>query len=323
MNDLISVIVPVYNAEQYIDRCIKSIQNNTYKNIEIILVNDGSNDNSGKICDKYAKEDDRIVVIHKKNAGTAAARNDALDIAKGEYIAFCDNDDYISPFFYEYMLKAIKADDADVVVCEMTRENDKLLYNQETNYICEAVNKHDFILGTYTGDWTRNTAPWNKMYKKQLFDKIRFPAGKGYEDAYTTYRLLFQANKIIYINQVMYCWYMNTESYSSLKDNPMKLFFREEAIRLQTIAYNDETYKDVKNAAICFYINQIAFMVWQLDHDYIKNNDCCFVRQSFLKKLKRYFKKYGKLLQTEDYNRIYEYLHPHLSAINNKLFKGK
>lgn len=124
MNDLISVIVPVYNAEKFLDRCINSIQNNTYKNLQIILVDDGSVDNSGKICDEYSRKDNRITVIHKKNAGTAAARNDALDIAKGDYIAFCDNDDYISPYFYETLLNALKETGADVVVSEMTRDSD-------------------------------------------------------------------------------------------------------------------------------------------------------------------------------------------------------
>lgn len=129
MDNLISVIIPVYNAENYLARCLDSVVNNSYKCLEIILVDDGSVDNSPQICDYYAKKDNRIKVIHKSNAGTAAARNDALNIAKGDYIAFCDNDDYISPYFYESMLKALEETGADVVVSEMTR-NEKYSFNK-------------------------------------------------------------------------------------------------------------------------------------------------------------------------------------------------
>ena len=134
MCKLISVIIPVYNAEQYLDRCLQSVLDNTYQNLEIILVDDGSRDGSGAICDRYAERDSRFVVIHKNNAGTAAARNDALAIARGDYIAFCDNDDYISPYFYEYMLRAMEETGADVAVSETTRDDrPELLKNQGTS----------------------------------------------------------------------------------------------------------------------------------------------------------------------------------------------
>ena len=212
MDNLISVIIPVYNAENYLERCLNSVVNNSYKCLEIILVDDGSVDNSPQICDYYAKKDNRIKVIHKSNAGTAAARNDALNIAKGDYIAFCDNDDYISPYFYESMLKALEETGADVVVSEMTR-NEKYSFNKiSTDKKAVLVDKHNFILGTYSSDWTRNTAPWNKLYKRELFDEIRFPYGKGYEDAYTTYKLLYKSKKIAYLDKILYCWYRNDES---------------------------------------------------------------------------------------------------------------
>lgn len=120
----ISIIIPIYNSEKFLNKCIDSVLVQSEKDFELLLIDDGSTDKSGSVCDEYAKKDNRIRVIHKTNAGTASARNDALDIAKGDYIAFCDNDDYISPYFYETLLNALKETGADVVVSEMTRDSD-------------------------------------------------------------------------------------------------------------------------------------------------------------------------------------------------------
>lgn len=323
MSKLISVIIPVYNAEQFLDRCLASVLNNTYENLEVILVNDGSKDNSGNICDKYAEKDSRFVVLHKKNEGTAAARNDALAIAKGDYIAFLDNDDYVSSHFYEYMLQAIEETEADVVVSETTREdNIELLENQ--NYSSPSiVDKNEFILGTYTGNWTRNTTPWNKLYKRELFSNIRFPLGKGYEDAYTTYQLLFAAKRICHLDNTLYCWYTNKESYSSKKDNAKKLLYREEAIRLQSTFYTLLDYSNVKKAAINFYMNELYFMIWQLDHDYEIAEDTIMVRKEFAKRLRQMYRKHKLSLEKSDQLKILEYMYPMRSLFYKKVLRWR
>lgn len=319
MDKLISVIIPVYNAEQYLDRCLSSILNNTYQNLEVILVDDGSTDDSGIICDRYAEKDSRFIVIHKKNGGTAAARNDALDIAQGDYIAFLDNDDYISPHFYEYMLQAMEETDADVVVAEMTREDNLNILTNQVYSRPSAVDKKDFIFGTYTGNWTRNTAPWNKIYKRELFSTIRFPLGKGYEDAYTTYQLLFAARSICLLDNILYCWYQNEESYSSKKDKAEKLLYREEAIRLQSEFYTTPDYSHVKKAAIVFYMQQLNFMLWQLDHDYVKSQNTTEVRQLFNKRLRKLYHRNKRLLPQKDKCKIFETLYPMRAILHRKL----
>lgn len=319
MEDLISVIIPVYNSEKYIKRCIESVLNNSYKNLEIILVDDGSTDSSGLICDEYSKKDNRIIVIHKINAGTAAARNSALEIAKGDLIAFADNDDIVHPCFFEHMHSALKTSGADVVVCELTRNMDIETFLLNTEIHPKTINKHDFIKQTYISEWTRNTPPWNKLYKKHLFDVIRFPEGKGYEDAYTTYKLLYNADKICYLDSVLYYWYENRESYSSKKDNPEKLYFREEAIRLQSEFYSTPEYKDVSDAAKVFYINQMHIMLWQLDHDYIKNKNAEHVKDAFLKLTKKAYKKYKNLIGESQRDILDECLFPRRHYIVSKL----
>ena len=148
MNELISVIIPVYNAEKYLNRCLDSVLNNTYKNLEVILVDDGSTDMSGRICDEYAKKDCRIRVLHKENGGTARARNTGLKIAKGDYIAFVDNDDFVHPCFYEYMLSSMESSSADVAICELTRDMQVDEFNSNKSIIPQLVNKHDFIKET-------------------------------------------------------------------------------------------------------------------------------------------------------------------------------
>ena len=119
MEDLITIVVPVYKVEKYIDRCVTSILNQTYKNLQIILVDDGSPDNCGKICDEYAKKDNRIEVIHKENGGLSDARNAGINIAKGKYIAFVDSDDYVSNDYIEYMYKILKKENAKISICEL------------------------------------------------------------------------------------------------------------------------------------------------------------------------------------------------------------
>lgn len=321
--DLISVIIPVYNAEDFLERCLLSVLSNSYKNIEVFLVDDGSTDSSPAICDEYAEKDKRINVIHKKNGGTAEARNTALKYAKGKYIAFADNDDFIHKDFYKIMHNAITATDSDVVVCELTRDMPIDEFNKEIDLTAEVVNKHNFILGTYCGDWTRNTAPWNKLYKRELFDNIKFPSGKGYEDAYTTYKLLYTADKITYVNAALYYWWNNKNSYSSKKSNPKKLFFREEAIREQAFYYNEPSYNDVRKAAIKFYIGQLLLMHYQLNNDFENSDDLNLCIKKMKSLIRKYYHKYFRLLDDKDSSIAFDLLHPYLNSLKNKILGNK
>ena len=238
MNDKISVIVPVYNVENYLSKCVESILAQTYKNIEIILVDDGSTDNSGKICDIFSQQDDRIKVIHKKNGGVSDARNMALDVATGNYLSFVDGDDFIAEDMLEVLYLNMLQNEAQVAVCHIIHSEDlNYKFENKSNKVtiydrCEAIK----AIYTDTNFWCY---PCNKMYKKSLFDGIRFPTGKVYEDSFTTYKLLWKCDKVAYTERELYFYYKRpgsiTESEfeeSSLSvfealDESIELFSRE------------------------------------------------------------------------------------------------
>lgn len=201
MSDLISIVVPVYNVEQYIEQCIDSILQQTYSNIEIILVNDGSTDSSGEICERYAKKDKRIKLIQKKNGGLSDARNYGIVAAKGRYIGCVDSDDWIEADMYEKLYKACIDNDADISVCGHFREyvNKTVLYEQKYEILSANQALEKLIRGEELHDHA-----WSKLYKKFLFNEIEYPVGKLYEDVRTTYKLIAKSSKVISIPNPLY-----------------------------------------------------------------------------------------------------------------------
>ena len=204
---LISVIVPVYKVEKYINKCIESIINQTYVNLQIILVDDGSLDNCGKICDEYALKDERIEVIHKQNGGLSDARNIGISMAVGELIGFVDSDDYIKRTMYEDMYNLMKKTKAEVAICNFYNVigNNKIIKNHENNE--KIYNKID-ILKEILLDKNVQSYAWNKLYKKEIFDNIKYPIGKKYEDIGTTFYLLEKCNKVAVTGKPLY-YYLN------------------------------------------------------------------------------------------------------------------
>lgn len=206
---LISIIIPVYKVEKYLEKCIQSVINQTYKNLQIILVDDGSPDNCGKICDEYAQKDHRIEVIHKSNGGLSDARNKGLEIAKGEYIGFVDSDDYIESDMYEVLYNLLKQYNADVSICNFyTVSQGKIAIKNVDNGIKE-YNRSE-ILKEVLLDNNIQSYAWNKLYKKELFDEIKYPVGKKYEDIGTTFYLLEKCNKVVVIGKPEY-YYINRQ----------------------------------------------------------------------------------------------------------------
>ena len=206
---LISIIIPVYKVEKYLEKCIQSVINQTYENLQIILVDDGSPDNCGKICDEYAKKDHRIEVIHKSNGGLSDARNKGLEIAKGEYIGFVDSDDYIEADMYEVLYNLLKQYNADVSICNFyTVSQGKIAIKNAENGIKE-YNRIE-ILKEVLLDNNIQSYAWNKLYKKELFDEIKYPVGKKYEDIGTTFYLLEKCNKVVVTGKPEY-YYINRQ----------------------------------------------------------------------------------------------------------------
>ncbi|WP_343290496.1 glycosyltransferase family 2 protein [Turicibacter bilis] len=209
MHNLISVIVPVYNVEDYLERCINSIINQTYTNLEIILVNDGSTDSSGIICDQYSQIDSRIRVIHKKNGGLSDARNVGLDVATGEFISFIDSDDWISLTMFSEMVSQF-TDTVDIVSAKFIETDgivDYALFNDTNNVMIfsgeEALKAH--LNGQYF-----YISVWNKLYRRDLFKQLRFPVGRLAEDLYTTHKLLCQSRQVVFVDKT-FIYYFQRE----------------------------------------------------------------------------------------------------------------
>lgn len=216
MNELVSVIVPVYNVEKYLDQCISSLVKQTYRNIEIILVDDGSKDRSGQICDRWQREDARIRVIHQQNGGQSDARNRGIALAQGAYLSFVDSDDFVAEDYIETLLLTLKKNRVDIAaaagktiykdlsvqnLCKsLNNKNTTIVYNSK-----EAIERMLYEKGL-------SASVWAKIYKKELFHGILFPVGKRYEDLYIMYALLYQCQRIAVSKDVVYYYRIRTDS---------------------------------------------------------------------------------------------------------------
>lgn len=213
-NNLISVIVPVYNVSEYLEECCRAIISQTYSNLEIILVDDGSTDGSDKICDYYEKLDDRIKVIHKPNGGLSSARNSGLEIASGSYISFIDSDDYPRQEMMEKLVSCFDSYDLDVVCCNYssTKTPNKL----DGRISVLGKNK---AISYLLDDGGYRCFAWNKMYRRSMFKNIKYPEGKLFEDIGTTYKIFKISNRVCYINEDLYYYRQRESSITSVNYN--------------------------------------------------------------------------------------------------------
>ncbi len=257
---LISVIVPVFRVERYIDKCVQSVVNQTYRNLEIILVDDGSPDNCGKMCELWSEKDHRIKVIHKLNGGLSDARNAGLAICAGKYVGFVDSDDYIEPEMYEKLLKASLATGADISCCYAVDELDGKIkelnkFNEYTVLDSNEAVRDLFI----TNDYIRHAA-WNKLYKRELFGSIKFPVGRIYEDAAVMYRLIDKSSLIVCVNSELYHYIQRADSiiHAEYKRNSVADRFHN---GLEAAEYFKER-EDVLDAVFCW--NALKFKdLWE------------------------------------------------------------
>lgn len=214
-NELISVIVPVYNVSKYLRKCIDSILSQTYTNLEIILINDGSTDNCHEICDYYAGMDKRIKVIHKKNGGLSSARNCGLQIATGEYIGFVDSDDYINPSMYELLYCNLISSSADLSMCGYyhTYTDNEISNSNKINKIIvtDAKGALEILL---KGKLSTIMA-WNKLYKKDIFESLVFPVGKTMEDAFIIVEIISFCKKVVVDTSPQYHYVHRSNSITS------------------------------------------------------------------------------------------------------------
>lgn len=255
MNNLVSIVVPVYNVENYVLKCLESLAKQDYENIEVIVVDDGSTDKSGLICDEFASDDGRFRVFHKKNGGLSSARNFGIKKAKGEIIAFVDSDDFVKKKFITEMAQKM-VDGVDIVVCGYNNEIPKE----------ETLSGREATIRLLTRQENIDIITWNKLYRKDLFvdNDIYFPDGKKHEDTLTTYKLYSKSVRVKYISIALY-------EYVDRKDSIMNNVKKEEQLAMRELAAREaidyfESNEELRQAAeICLlwakyhYLNEAIF----------------------------------------------------------------
>ena len=202
----VSVIIPAYNAERYLNCCVDSVLNQTYKDFEIILVDDGSTDKSGEICDEYAEKDDRIRVIHKKNGGLSDARNSGIEAAKGEFLTFLDSDDYFHPEYLKILILNAEHYSADIAICNYIVKRETVpVFDETGSYDVKEMTSEQAVYEFITCDKTWEfISACAKIYKKDIFENIRFPVGRINEDNFTTWKCYLKSQKVIMCSVALY-----------------------------------------------------------------------------------------------------------------------
>lgn len=302
--DRISVIVPVHNVEPFLEYCVDSILAQSYKNLEIILVNNGSNDSSGEICKRYAELDSRVQVIDEVIGDVALARNLGIEKATGRYISFIDSDDYIHPDFYKRLHELIIENDVDIVECSYYRI--PLSYKNKFFDIVDAENKKNggkieiydnkkavsLVYDANSELVIHKVVVWNKLYKKELWDNVRFPVGRLHEDDHTTYRALYGANKILSVSDVLY-------GYIQTKDSIMRKSFKEKRIDDTLSAYtnaaeffNEHNEFNLEGMARRKYLEFCIELSYRVDNSDLNNKIELenFLRKSFIESYNKYIK---------------------------------
>lgn len=218
-SELVSIIIPVYRVEKFLSRCLESVLNQTYRNIEIILVDDGSPDKSGDICEQYAKVDSRIKVYHKMNGGLSDARNYGVERANGSFITFIDSDDYIASDYIEYLYQLIQKYNSDISVCCMVKtEDNQTEYGFDTTLPAEQLlTGREASMGLLGNLYMVLVTACGKLYRSEIVKKYPFPVGKKHEDEATTCKYYYEARNVAVGNRCLYAYYQNPESITHTK----------------------------------------------------------------------------------------------------------
>ena len=256
MEELISIIVPVYNVEKYLEKCVDSIINQTYKNLEIILVDDGSKDSSGKLCDSLKEKDGRIKVIHKQNGGLSDARNAGLKIANGKYIGFVDSDDYIAKDMYQTLYSLSKKHNADIsIVSYYEIYGGKVISVRDTKNLV-IYDKIDAMKEVLI-DRSIQSYAWNKLFKRELLEDIEFPTNKNFEDIATTLLLFEKANKVVLLEDPKYYYVRRDDSIVGVKNYKTYKDYLD-------VIYDKYLYLDGKYNELDLYnaYNYVINMIW-------------------------------------------------------------
>ncbi len=306
----ISVIVPVYKVEPYLKRCIDSILCQTFTDFELILVDDGSPDRCGEICDEYAKKDSRIKVIHKENGGLSSARNRGIDRAfqnsDSKFLSFIDSDDYVHPSFLEYLYKALIENDVKISVCNVIKTYDTDYVPQKAEYSAEKTDAMDF----YKQNPVWATVAWNKLYAKDVFNEYRYPEGKIHEDEFLTYKLLYNAKEVVWIDLPLYVYFQREDGITGK-------FSLKRLDAISAISEQCEFFKDIDHELWHKRLVVLAYVYHgTLEHLYAEKEYreiYLNLRQEFKQLLKEHKKELGcNIIKTPT---LYDNIYPNLMKI--------
>lgn len=314
---LISIIVPVYNSDKFLQRCLNSIVNQTFSDFELILIDDGSTDNSSEICDEYKSKDNRIIVCHQKNQGSAVARNKAIAMAKGEYLAFVDSDDYIHPRYLEILSSIAKQRDADIVVCSFAKGlEESFEWNSYETFNPDSYSEYkgDVFLREFEKNKSiKIWVLWDKLFRRECFNGIKMPAGRVYQDNAVVYKMLYTADKVIDTDFILYYYYSNENSTTS--KNKFKLSRLDWLLVLDEMAafFYDKKEVELYNKYRKQYLQDALFLYKQMVD--------CMPNASKTKELKeniikRYKNDKEELNLNADYSfSLYEFVYPSRAKI--------
>lgn len=301
--NIITIILPIYNVAQFLPQCLDSVINQTYQNLEIILVNDGSTDSCPQICEDFALKDNRIKLIHKKNGGLSDARNAGLVEASGNFISFVDSDDILSIHFCEKLLKTLLVNDADIAECdflcfEEDQDLEKFASNPEEN---TEVFETEVALELLMNENLKQMV-WNKLYRREVVGDLQFPVGKINEDEFWTYKVFGNSKKVVKITDILYFYRQQTESIMG-KQYSLKRLDGLQGLE-ERIGYMSKNFPKLENSAIRI------FCTGSMDH-YVKIEQHPQIdpQKIFRKKIVENLKKYDQrsILENSDWKGVFWY----------------
>lgn len=310
MSERISVVVPIYKVEKYLAKCIESIINQTYRNLEIILIDDGSPDGCCDICDSYAKVDSRIVVIHKKNGGLSSARNAGIDVSTGEYIGFVDSDDFIEPYMYELLMQAIVENSCLLSVCSVNYAF------EDGKKIAKAPAAKDEVFEFAQAITEMNTyrffdmGAWSKLYHRSLFEEIRFPIGKLSEDFYIMYKVFDKAQRVAFVAKTCYNYLQRQNSIT----RNTKINHDFEFAACEQMQFLDQHYPELTVLGHTSY----ASAVLTVFDFYLKNGVHC--PSNTLSHFKSVVQQNRKFIDRAEYLSLEKKIQFHLFAFSTHLY---
>ncbi len=300
----ISIVVPVYKVEAFLNRCVDSILAQSFTDFELILVDDGSPDNCGKICDEYAEKDKRIKVIHQENSGVSAARNAGIDTARGEWLVFIDSDDWVHPDYLRILHNTAMEQDADLVACRYETVYDGTEVDDSP---ISPMPSADTVEEYWVGDRTGASSPWCKLYRRILFNELRFPVGKLEEDEFVTYKVLFCCNKIAVVDNAMYYYFVNKDGLSKT-NHIRRLPDALEAFSRHLEFFENSPWRKAYRLEVEVYAATLSDAIWILKKN--KDEQSAVKTEELRAQLKAFLGSYKSFIPFEKRKDIYISAYP-------------